>query len=703
MSHRVLFLRRLVTLAAAGALAAAVLGATAPPAVSTSAATAADGATACDSHASGLVPVYGLTLPAHGGGLAEHDLATTFDNSSAVVGGFDRVGYCLELDGPSGPQWVWTAMPSFTKDTRQLLPPTKSGHIVRQRVHDLNTASNVAGVPTATGGTGYLEMWPNSYGPANARQIHGSSTSTFDSDDTPRTDVGRGSFQIHRVSPDPLSGSAPSTVLAVNGLTQVYVLPVDVGIGNQPTGNPDWTYAANATGLTKRTLTVFARPSVVELDAAPQDDQLYPRDDDNLGHVDVNGTVTDARVTHLKLTVRHGTTVKRYHEKARRGERFTFDAPIAAGLREYRVELRASGPGFSRTVADWTGIVAGDAVVIQGQSNATASGEWADGAAEAFRSRWVRAYGTTEPDPTLSTTDRAWHWAEAEKMYNAGSAGQWGVRMAAKLVEDEQVPIAVFNGAHSGMPISFFQRDDANPGSSATNYGRLRQRLEASGLLAHVRAVLFYQGESEQGNAAVHTTGVTNLVNDWRTEFGTSWPVGATYNIFQVRTSPCNSTEIALRDAERRLRGPLDVNILSTTAYNGHDGCHYKFADGYEPMGVQAADVLSRDLYGGPSDGVSAPDVASVRYGNAAHTQLVLPLRNADPLTVEPGAAADFQVDGTTVNSVAWQSGTLVLSLSTAPTAGGTARYLCHIKSGPRLMTARGVGLLAFREDLPTG
>ncbi|MFE2445747.1 hypothetical protein ACWDHW_33945 [Streptomyces melanosporofaciens] len=44
--------------------------------------------------------------------------------------------------------------------------------------------------------------------------------------------------------------------------------------------------------------------------------------------------------------------------------------------------------------------------------------------------------------------------------------------------------------------------------------------------------------------------------------------------------------------------------------------------------------------------------MASVRYGNSAPAKLVLTLRNADPATVERGAAADFQVDGTTVNSV---------------------------------------------------
>ena len=104
----------------------------------------------------------------------------------------------------------------------------------------------------------------------------------------------------------------------------------------------------------------------------------------------------------------------------------------------------------------------------------------------------------------------------------SGSVGQWAIRMGRQIVDKYKVPVALFNGAHGGQPISFFQRNDANPNDLTTNYGRLRQRLTAAGVISQVRGVLWYQGESDNDNAAVHIAGFTSLLQDWRSDFGTA-------------------------------------------------------------------------------------------------------------------------------------------------------------------------------------
>ncbi len=45
----------------------------------------------------------------------------------------------------------------------------------------------------------------------------------------------------------------------------------------------------------------------------------------------------------------------------------------------------------------------------------------------------------------------------------SGSVGQWAIRMGRRIVDTYKVPVALVNGAHGGQPISFFQRNDANP------------------------------------------------------------------------------------------------------------------------------------------------------------------------------------------------------------------------------------------------
>jgi Carbohydrate esterase, sialic acid-specific acetylesterase len=268
--------------------------------------------------------------------------------------------------------------------------------------------------------------------------------------------------------------------------------------------------------------------------------------------------------------------------------------------------------------------------------------------------------------------------------------------MGRRLVDTYKVPVALLNGAHGGQPIAFFQRNDAAPDDGATNYGRLRQRLVAAGALGKVRGVLWYQGESDNDNAAVHVAGFGALLDDWRGEFGAS-----KYYLHQVRTSPCgNSSTIALRDAQRRLGDSHGVVVLSTTALQGHDGCHYAYAGGYRDLGDQAFATVARDLYGGPAAGVSAPNPASA---TPAGDRITVRLRTNDPLTVEPGAASDFRVNGAavTVTAVGYAAGALTLTLSGPATGATSVSYLGHLRSGPVITNATGAGLLAF--DQPFG
>ena len=194
--------------------------------------------------------------------------AYAFDRTAEVARGFDRVGYCLELTGPAGRQWVWTAMAPFTTDARRLGLPTRGGQIVRQRVSDLEIASNVAGLTTGTGLPGYLEMWPNSYNAGASGQVPGASAARFDADDDLRGALGYGSFQVHLVAPTRPTTVAPQTVLAVNGFTSKKNT-LSLGIGTAPDGHPDWTLADNAGAFIERRLTVYARPSVLTLAQHP--------------------------------------------------------------------------------------------------------------------------------------------------------------------------------------------------------------------------------------------------------------------------------------------------------------------------------------------------------------------------------------------------------------------------------------------------
>ncbi|MGW6280889.1 sialate O-acetylesterase [Kribbella sp. NPDC055071] len=646
---------------------------------------AAAAATSCDAAAAGFTPVLQLDLPERANYLNKTP-PYSLDRTAEIGANFDRVGYCVELNGPSGPQWVWTAMEPFSTDARRIGLPTLPGEITRQRVGDLEVRSNVAGVTQGAGQTGYLEMWPNQYAQTASAQVANASATTFDADDSPTTPLGYGSFQVSQVGPTRPSTVPAKPVFAINTFTQADTSLLSLGIGARPTADPDWTFAANAAGYTQRRLTAFVRTALVSVTESPQDRQVVPRDAQGGANVPVAGRLTDTRVTSVQLRVIGNGRTDTYTSAA---STFRFTPRITAGLHEYTFELHALGAGLDRVVARREGVVSGDVYVVQGQSNAEAS--MYNGSAAAEESPYVRSFGSPVADPSISGADHVWNYATADVSRQTGSVGQWAIRMAKRIVDTYKVPVALLNGSHGGQPISFFQRNDANPNDLNTNYGRLRQRLAAAGALGHLKGVLWYQGENDSDNAAVHVAGFKTLLQDWQSDFGPT-----KYYVYQVRTSPCgNSTLTNLREAQREMGDTLGVTVLSTTGLSGHDGCHYAYANGYREMGDHTFAVLARDLYGGPSAGVAPPNPRTVTKSGS---QLTVQLRSNDPLTVEAGVAADFRVDGSsvTVTSVAYQTGRLVLTLSGPPTGATTLTYQAHLRAGPWITNAIGTGLLTF-------
>lgn len=176
------------------------------------------------------------------------------DNSSRLGKPFDRVAYFLELTDASGAtQFVYVSMDAFTDKLRQIGVPTlNSGARFQQAVANLNVISNVKGIASGTSlAGGNVEFWPNNYGPANSASVPNASAEVYDFGDNSADPAdGYGSMQVH-------NHTAKQTVFALNHWGEGS--RADVGIGNQGTANPDWTFAANAGAYQTKRLRVLVR------------------------------------------------------------------------------------------------------------------------------------------------------------------------------------------------------------------------------------------------------------------------------------------------------------------------------------------------------------------------------------------------------------------------------------------------------------
>ena len=165
--------------------------------------------------------------------------ATYLTDKSAEAQPFKTVGYLVYLVGKDGKvQYVYTTMDAFTDDAKKIGVPTfASGAVFQQPVKNLTVKSNVDGVKNGAFAEGNIEFWPNDYGTENKAGVAGADDRSYDFGDMIRSGGSYGSMQVHNTA-------EKQTVFAYN---QWRNAPnVDLGIGNNTNGNPDWTFRNNA-------------------------------------------------------------------------------------------------------------------------------------------------------------------------------------------------------------------------------------------------------------------------------------------------------------------------------------------------------------------------------------------------------------------------------------------------------------------------
>jgi sialate O-acetylesterase len=176
------------------------------------------------------------------------------DNHAKLRQAFDRIAYCLELQKADGnAEYIYVSMDAFTDAVDKIGVPTfQSGAHFQQNVSNMNVYSNVKGIVTGTGlAGGNLEFWPENYGPGNSAKVPNASSVAYDfGDEASAPANGYGSMQVH-------NHDAKQTLFALNHWGEG--ARADVGIGNQPTGNPDWTFAGNAGSYQVMRLRVLVR------------------------------------------------------------------------------------------------------------------------------------------------------------------------------------------------------------------------------------------------------------------------------------------------------------------------------------------------------------------------------------------------------------------------------------------------------------
>ncbi|MBL7809071.1 MAG: hypothetical protein JNN28_14725, partial [Saprospiraceae bacterium] len=188
------------------------------------------------------------------------------------------------------------------------------------------------------------------------------------------------------------------------------------------------------------------------LENAPSNHQLTPRNlQTNKGDIRIKGAVAPDQYDALRLDIfRNHQLFQTFLDDT--PQNFDFQQQMEAELAEYTYRLTGVKGSINTLELEACDLVAGDVYLIQGQSNAVAGLPLQD-ADHAYRhhtSPYIRNFGLKFKNDTLFT----WKKEETGWLdFNDNIVGQWGILMAKNIVDQHQIPVAVINGAVSGIAI----------------------------------------------------------------------------------------------------------------------------------------------------------------------------------------------------------------------------------------------------------
>jgi len=381
-------------------------------------------------------------------------------------------------------------------------------------------------------------------------------------------------------------------------------------------------------------------------DEKPEDNQFFARDDKNQGTLYYNGSLDQPADSVFLKVYADDKLIKTESQKLAANKTYAFTVKLKPGFIKYKVAFGIKTSGSDTVAHTVNNIVCGDAYIIDGQSNAEATGP-NNGPTEdpvTPMNDWIRSYGNQ-----LEGTSRG-GWGNAVRThiwgkpdYGCHQIGAWGMVLAKNLVEKYQIPICIINGAYGGTPIWHHQPNPANhydtSGQFYANpykiYGCLLTRVTAAKLTDGIRGVLWHQGENDSGSGA--PTGDWNYKSyqqyfvDMSAAWKQDYPNIQHYYVFQVWPLPCSMgpKDDQIREAQRTLPNLYsNLRSMSTVGaaseHAGRGSCHFDL-EGYAQFARFMSPLVEQDNYGlVPQQAITAPNLKRAWFTNAAKDEIAL-------------------------------------------------------------------------------
>lgn len=386
---------------------------------------------------------------------------------------------------------------------------------------------------------------------------------------------------------------------------------------------------------------------------------------------------------------------------ARNEYRFVVD--VRAELTKYRTEFGIVKNGTEKILHSANNIVCGDVFLIIGQSNAVATDFGEEN--PLIPNDWVRTFGATSTDAAAARSNQ-WANATARSPGGLSEIGYWGMELGRQIVESEKIPVCIINGAVGGTRIDQHQRNKNDPTDVATIYGRLLWRVQTARLTHGVRAIIWHQGENDQG--ADGPTGgygfetyrqyFVDLAAAWKQDY----PNVQQYYAFQIWPKSCamgmNGSDNRLREVQRSLPSLFsNLTVMSTIGVKPPGGCHFP-AEGYAQFAKLLHPLIASDVYNHPQNvPLTPPNLVRAFYATSRHDVIALQFDQA--VNWDDNLVSQFYLDKSDKHPTSGRvSGSRVELFYSEPVDASMISYIDgeHWNPDNILMGSNGVAALTF-------
>ncbi len=440
-------------------------------------------------------------------------------------------------------------------------------------------------------------------------------------------------------------------------------------------------------------------------DEKPVDGQFFARDDKNEGTLYYNGTLSEAADSVFLKLYAENKLIKTEKATPAAGA-YAFTLKLKPGLIKYSVEFGTKTGGHEKTLETVSNLVCGDAFIIDGQSNALATDTHEQSPPET--NEWIRSYGrpagnAREVPPGNLWCCPVWKAQKGEK----AELGWWGMVLAKRLLESQKVPIFIITAAVGGSRIDQHQRNEADPTDLTTIYGRMLWRVQQAKLTHGIRAILWHQGENDQGSAGPTGGYGWETYHPYFVEMSAAWkqdfPNVQNYYIFQIWPNSCSMGGTSgsgdmIREKQRTLPQLYsNMGIMSTLGIRPPGPAHFPL-EGWAEFARLIQPLIERDLYGKiPTVSITPPNLKSASYANV--TKDAITLEFDQPVVWTDALAGQFYLDGEKDKVASGSVSGNVLTLKLKESS--TAKKITYLKEtswsqNTLLNGANGIAALTF-------